>query len=766
MAVDFSAVSTGLRPEPVRESAVDKSGAILGQGLAEASQVRARGIFSEAQAAQNFGQVAPALSESVVNATVGFQKAQLDKKINQEIQNFVDSKKDPQENLIGFATAGVLEESARDIWDKLGKGEISSENFVETVNASNAKINKLVKTYEQGLMQPSELVNRIMAITREEIARNPGLTDELFNQAQRTLQVTGIAGLKDIKAQEDKTALEIEKNTKNNLKQSLNRLGIVPDWTLFETSEAYRAELNTQAVQKQASLDHYNATKQGFNLEELKTKSERGVFFQTEAPMQMTGFRDEFSLGVSTILNSQTDEATKLNQMDGLITSSRDIMARYFETKGVISEPEAKAMMDQFDIFAKGTVDQIRSAKTQADKLSIVQNQVKLQELLSDLKMNDQLDSATRKLIASMPADWITKIAFDNPIIGKNYVQALVSVVDDGLKNNSSIMKLVKTEGSLVPDIADAAATMQQLISTKQFDMLDKVIDAYHETQTSGRMTTVDHLNNMDDFFNLASRPGNIEQMSEISDVSKRKFFKVTTNYMTMLGNSFNSFINSTREFRTSDFTVDILPNGGILFNSPNAELENKLNDVYADRFNKIIKVTAPMEGITQKQSFERHRAFFEDTFKIGQGRETAAPGTFKEFKINIEPRFNQIIEQQAKAFDIDPNLIRSIIMQESSGNPNAIGPETRVGRAVGFMGLMPAAADEMEVDRNNPAENIVGGIKYFKKQLDRFGNVEKALAAYNAGPQTVVKAGGIPDFKETKNYVKEVLGRLERLND
>ena len=144
--------------------------------------------------------------------------------------------------------------------------------------------------------------------------------------------------------------------------------------------------------------------------------------------------------------------------MAGLVTSARSQMAEYFGTKGVISGPEAKVWMDQFEDFARGTVEQIRSAKTQADKLAIVKNQVQLQELYSELNLNDKLDPATRRLMASLSSDFLVKTVLENPKIGKNYLDALVGVLDDGLRNNSSINKLIKTEGSLDPDTTDAVS--------------------------------------------------------------------------------------------------------------------------------------------------------------------------------------------------------------------------------------------------------------------------------------------------------------------
>lgn len=116
-------------------------------------------------------------------------------------------------------------------------------------------------------------------------------------------------------------------------------------------------------------------------------------------------------------------------------------------------------------------------------------------------------------------------------------------------------------------------------------------------------------------------------------------------------------------------------------------------------------------------------------------------------------------IQEAAKEYNLNPNLLRALIKQESGFNPNILSP---VG-AIGYSQLMPETAEGLGVNPWNPRENIMGGAHYLRQQLDTFdGNIEKALAAYNAGPGAVMKYGGIPPYEETQNYVSSILSNLQ----
>jgi len=118
--------------------------------------------------------------------------------------------------------------------------------------------------------------------------------------------------------------------------------------------------------------------------------------------------------------------------------------------------------------------------------------------------------------------------------------------------------------------------------------------------------------------------------------------------------------------------------------------------------------------------------------------------------------QFDDLIQQAAQQFQLDPALLKAVAHAESNFSPDAI---SRAG-AKGIMQLTDDTAQDLGVQNVfDPAENIAGGASYLRQMLDRYdGNVVMALAAYNAGPGAVDQWDGIPPYNETLAYVPRVL--------
>ena len=119
----------------------------------------------------------------------------------------------------------------------------------------------------------------------------------------------------------------------------------------------------------------------------------------------------------------------------------------------------------------------------------------------------------------------------------------------------------------------------------------------------------------------------------------------------------------------------------------------------------------------------------------------------------------DSIFEAAGAKYNISPRLLKAVAKAESDFNPKA---RSKAG-AMGVMQLMPGTARSLGVtDPYDPWQNIMGGARYLKQNLDQFGDVSLALAAYNAGPGSVKKYNGIPPYKETQNYVKKIMASYD----
>jgi Rod binding domain-containing protein len=182
------------------------------------------------------------------------------------------------------------------------------------------------------------------------------------------------------------------------------------------------------------------------------------------------------------------------------------------------------------------------------------------------------------------------------------------------------------------------------------------------------------------------------------------------------------------------------------------SEIDDEINAVSALNALKTQNnyAKANQFGIVKLKSFDNEKMIFEnDKNKI-------VP--YEIFSPQVK-KWDKIIAKAAQTYDVDKTLIAAVIDAESSGNPAA---KSKAG-ASGLMQLMPATAKDLGVKNSfNPMENVMGGTKYLKQMLDKFGgNLKLALAAYNAGPSNVEKYGDIPPFKETQNYVVKITQKI-----
>jgi soluble lytic murein transglycosylase-like protein len=177
------------------------------------------------------------------------------------------------------------------------------------------------------------------------------------------------------------------------------------------------------------------------------------------------------------------------------------------------------------------------------------------------------------------------------------------------------------------------------------------------------------------------------------------------------------------------------------------------------DRLDEIARQCAPA---AEARPAEAGKPRFADVLDESQKKKDAASKGRADARSSAED-LRELASRYAGEYNIDEELVRAVIQVESGWKPDAVSSKG----AKGLMQLMPRTAAMLGVeDAFDPEENIEGGVKYLARLTDKYGgDVEMALAAYNAGPARVDAAGGAP-FSETARYVRNVMALYHRYRE
>jgi len=205
------------------------------------------------------------------------------------------------------------------------------------------------------------------------------------------------------------------------------------------------------------------------------------------------------------------------------------------------------------------------------------------------------------------------------------------------------------------------------------------------------------------------------------------------------------------------------------------AKMSLKVSDIFSQKLSEIqsrlpVRMKVPQKELSFQETLDKTMGSIYDAsdsydvvsaynnlnIQNDAASRTSSSAFISHDRAKLMSKINSSIYAASEKYGVDANLIKAVIKQESAYNPYAL---SHAG-AQGLMQLMPETAHSLGVeDPWDIEQNIDGGTKYLKEQLDYFGgNLQLSLAAYNAGPNNVIKYNGIPPFSETQDYVKKVM--------
>jgi soluble lytic murein transglycosylase-like protein len=165
----------------------------------------------------------------------------------------------------------------------------------------------------------------------------------------------------------------------------------------------------------------------------------------------------------------------------------------------------------------------------------------------------------------------------------------------------------------------------------------------------------------------------------------------------------------------------------------------------------KIFKSQARLLDGRLSSQYKASRKLQPGAKKVSYGVSTAIP----RYRGSYKGVYLEDAKQAARKHGVPTDLFLRLVQQESDWKPRAVSS----AGAIGLAQLMPGTARKLRVNPRDPKQNLEGGARYLKQMYRKFGSWRLALAAYNAGPGAVEKHGGVPPFRETRNYVRKILG-------
>jgi hypothetical protein len=592
----FGVDATGLSAPSIEASSFSTQGVVN-----RAPAIKFQGL---ANLAENVGNIAVAGIKYGQEFNEGMQLADLERQHEENINDYINSKKNPQIAQEAAIDAATLDGVSNSLWNKLGEGA-SIEDIDNVDKHFQDKLSTMKKAMNQGVMSPDEFAQRSLAITRQAINRNPALYDDIINHTKKVLNLSGVESLmKAEQAGQDSAEKQLQKRV--DYAMQISKENNIPlRYDRYGNFDLQYAEDQNSIVQKEKFA--------------ADVISRQGALRDANEVAQAGDFVNKFGIhGVNGLLNQTHDQLISILNSDASGSHGLDIARQAYQqlkqgvaerANPVMHRPGVKEVVDYANKQADSNLAMLEKFTNKEDRVNYLKNQASL------VRDQDYLDTA--KLVSPQAMNMLTQIlstanaprllATEEGRVVMGKITKTLGNVLSGVQNGLNTDYTVKDPSgkNAVANAVDVLAGSIKKGDTASISGLENIISTVHADSKNGKFaTTAEKYKFYDDYIKVLGNNSNRDSFKSLGEVASGKASENLEEYLNLTLKDFKSDVASVSN-KGTEVRIGTLPDGRLNIQTSNQADTDFLLQKYGIRINNGLRAFSNLIGSDTKKASE-----------------------------------------------------------------------------------------------------------------------------------------------------------------